>query len=228
MRIATWNCQTGLHSSSWAAVDALNADVITVQECLSDTCAQAERRGGWTCEWQQGRVRKGLAVLARHPYKIEKQERSEPCVISTLISGPGSNRFRFVGFWGMSPMGGDSYPQQATRLIEQLPGDGIPTVVAGDFNASSRNEHHLRNVDRFADLGLVSAYHSAEHIDHAGNWSHPTSYHHGREEERFHMDYVFVPKAWRRIQSVEVGTFRKYVQSGLSDHVPVVVTLRPE
>jgi hypothetical protein len=217
MRIATWNCETGLHPPSWAAIEALKADVLTVQECLSEACEQAKRLG-WTCKWQVGRVRKGVAVLARRPYRIHTLERSEPCVISTLISGPEGSRFRFVGFWAMTPHGGDSYPQQATRLIEQLPDDGISTVIAGDFNASSRNAHHLKNVQRLADLQLVSAYHSFHQIDQTGDWPDPTSYHQQHQLKRYHMDYVFVPETWR-IQSVKVGSFKDYVERGLSDHV---------
>ena len=54
---------------------------------------------------------------------------------------------------------GYSYPGQGTRLIERLPIDDIPTVVAGDFNAS-RSAPHLANVERLRERGLVSAYHS--------------------------------------------------------------------
>lgn len=95
-----------------------------------------------------------------------------------------------------------------------------------DFNASSRNEHHLRNAASLAALGLVSAYHSFHGIDHSGVWQDPTSYHQRQESNRHHMDYVFVPEAWR-IERVEVGvgTFEDYSQlGGLSDHVPVVVS----
>ena len=36
VRLATWNCQTGL-ARNWAAVEQLNADVLTVQECEPET-----------------------------------------------------------------------------------------------------------------------------------------------------------------------------------------------
>jgi exonuclease III len=224
MRVATWNCHTSL-GSKWGAVEALDADVITVQECGPGTAAEIADRGGWTCEWEKGRHPRsgGVAVLARSPYRIEARERSEPCLVSAMIGGP--RRFRFVGFWAMTRSSDDDvYSLQAARLIEQLPADDVPTVVAGDFNASSANAQHRRNVASLEALGLVSAYHFFHGVEHAG-WKHPTSYHHWQELNRHHMDYVFVPEAWT-IHSVEVGTFEDYSRpGGLSDHVPVVVEL---
>jgi exonuclease III len=225
MRLATWNCQTGL-DSNWAAVEALDADVLVIQECGSGTPEQVANQDGWTCEWEAGGWDKGLAVLARFPYSIETREPSEPFFISTVIAGP--NRLRFVGFWAMTPkFAGYEYPRQATRLIEQLPHDHLPTVVAGDFNASKSREH-LGNVQRFADLGLVSAYHAYHGADQSAIEVHPTSYFQWNRSRPHHMDFVFVPATWR-IDSVEVGTFDDYsARGGMSDHTPVIVSITPE
>jgi endonuclease/exonuclease/phosphatase (EEP) superfamily protein YafD len=225
MRLATWNCQTSL-GSKWEAIEALDADVLTVQECGPTTRAFVEGHDGWTCEWEKGTYRNGLAVLARSPHAIERREASEPFFLSTMISA--SVPFRFVGFWARTrTFIGDEYPRQATRLIDQLPDDDLPTVVAGDFNASSRNPDHLRNVETLAARGLVSAYHTFHGINHAEVWEHPTSYFHRQQSRPYHMDYVFVPAAWP-IDSVEVGTFEDYPGRGLSDHVPLVVSIRLE
>jgi exodeoxyribonuclease III len=226
MRIATWNCQTGF-AAKWPHVEALEADVITVQEGGASTKAFVEGHDGWSCEWQVGRYRRGVAVLAKHPYAILETEKSEPCVLSTLVSGPDGRRFRFVGFWAMTPRRlDDSYPQQATDLIEWLPDDGLPTVIAGDFNASSRNAHHLANVNALSARGIVSAYHAIHQIEHTDQWEHPTSFHHRNQERPFHMDYVFVPMDWR-LQDVRVGTFDEYVSARISDHLPVIVNVTP-
>lgn len=226
MRLGTWNCQTGL-DSNWDAVEALGANVLTVQECGPDTQAQAIDRKGWSCEWQVGRYRKGLAVLARSPFHIETRERSEPCLLSTLVSGPEGLRFRFVGFWAMTPSRGgvDTYPAQARDLIRQLPDDGLPTVIAGDFNASWRNEHHLKNVENLAARGLVSAYHSFNGVAHNVAPPQHTSYFRWQPTAGYHMDFLFLPEAWE-IQSVDVGTFENYPGRRLSDHVPLVASVR--
>lgn len=225
MRLATWNCQTGL-TSNWRAVEALGADVITVQECEAETPAFVDSHDKWTGKWQPGRWHKGLAVLARSPYEIEKKEPSEPFYISTMVSGP--ERFRFVGFWAMTEKDvGYTYTRQATRLIEQLPEDGVPTVVAGDFNAS-KSPRHFENVKRLHARGLVSAYHAHHVVDHRAKEDHPTSYYLWQESRPHHMDFVFVPTEWP-IKSVEIGTFHDYARpGGLSDHVPVVVDVSGE
>jgi hypothetical protein len=53
---------------------------------------------------------------------------------------------------------GYTYTRQARRMIEAMPEDDVPTVVAGDFNAS-KSAQHLGNVERLRERGLVSAYH---------------------------------------------------------------------
>jgi endonuclease/exonuclease/phosphatase family metal-dependent hydrolase len=225
MRVGTWNCQTGL-DSNWGVVEALDADVVTVQECGAGVEAQAKSHEGWTCEWQPGRWHKGLAVLARPPYRIESREDLGPSSVSAIIFGP--DRFRFVGFWAMTPKdAGFEYPEQAMRLIERLPVDDLPTVVAGDFNAS-KSVPHLSNVERLRARGLVSAYHALHGVPHkAFKEQHPTSYYRWRKSRGYHMDFVFVPYTWR-IESVEVGTYEDYPGMKLSDHVPVIVTVHPQ
>jgi exonuclease III len=221
MQLATWNCQTGL-DANWGTVDSLKADVLTVQECGPDTPTQAEREG-WSCEYAEGTWGRGLAVLARAPYSIEVREPSERFAVSTVISGP--ERFRFVGFWAMTEKDvGYTYTRQATRVIEGLPDDDIPTVIAGDFNAS-KSARHLKNVERLSERGLVSAYHSFYTVEHSAVERHPTSFHHWQEERPFHMDFVFVPRSWQ-VKGVEVGTFADYsLKGGMSDHTPVVVSM---
>jgi endonuclease/exonuclease/phosphatase family metal-dependent hydrolase len=220
MRIATWNIQKGL-DGYWAALEALAADVITVQECGADTEAQAADRSGWTCCWQSGTWHKGLAVMAHSPYAIVEREEQEPWAVSVIVDGP--TRFRFIGFWAMTEKDvGFTYTRQATRMIGVLPDDGLPTVVAGDFNAS-KSPQHLRNVERLRERGLVSAYHRNHGTEHADVEEHPTSYFLWQRERPHHMDFVFLPREWS-IDGVEVGTFEAYTAAGSSDHVPVVVS----
>jgi exodeoxyribonuclease-3 len=223
MRIATWNIQKGL-DDNWPVLESLGADVMTVQECGEQTAAQAADLDGWACEWQPGGWEKGLAVLTRQPYHIEAREEQDSSAVSVIIGG--SHRFRFVGFWAMTEShAGSSYPRQGTRLIERLPIDDIPTVVAGDFNAS-RSAPHLANVERLRERGLVSSYHSFYSVPHSGTEDHPTSYFQWDRDRPYHMDFVFVPASWT-IGSVDVGGFDEYPGRGLSDHVPVVVTVSP-
>jgi hypothetical protein len=102
---------------------------------------------------------------------------------------------------------GSTYTQQATRMIAAMPDDELPTVVAGDFNASKSPEH-LRNVERLRERALVSAYHRVHDTEHSGIEEHPTSYFRWQRERPYHMDFVFLPEEWSA-DSVEVGTFEK-------------------
>ncbi len=221
MRVATWNCQTGL-STNWDTIDRLGADLVAIQECREGTLEEAERHG-WGCEFQPGGYGKGIATLIRAPYVVEEREPTETFAISTIVSS-GDERIRFVNFWAMTPkLTGYTYTRQATRLIERLPSDGLATIVAGDFNAS-KSRPHLDNVRRLNERGLVSAYHRRTGREHAELEDDPTSYHLWREERPFHMDFVFVPEDWR-IDGVDVGSYEDYCLTKLSDHMPVVVTL---
>jgi exonuclease III len=172
LRIGTWNIQKGL-DKHWPALEALSADVITVQECGAETESQAAARSDWTCRWQSGTWHKGLAVLAHTPYTIVEREEQERWAVSVIVDGP--TRFRFIGFWAMTEKDvGYTYTRQARRMIEAMPEDDLPTVVAGDFNAS-KSAQHLENVERLRERGLVSAYHRTYGVEHAGVEEHPTS-----------------------------------------------------
>ena len=223
MRVATWNCQTGL-STNWDTIERLDADLVAIQECREGTLEEAEEHG-WACEFQPGGYGKGIATLIRAPYVVEEREPTETFAISTVVSS-GGERIRFVNFWAMTPaLAGYSYTRQARILIECLPRDGIATIVAGDFNAS-KSQPHLDNVRRLNERGLVSAYHRRNGREHVEPEDDPTSYHLWREERPFHMDFVFVPEDWR-VDGVDVGSYEDYCLTKLSDHMPVVVTLDP-
>jgi endonuclease/exonuclease/phosphatase family metal-dependent hydrolase len=74
---------------------------------------------------------------------------------------------------------------------------------------------------------LVNAYNSFYKIADDGRPDHPTSYFQWNRASPYHMDFVFVPESWS-IRSVEVGSFEDYPGRGLSDHVPVIVSVSTE
>jgi exonuclease III len=205
----------------WDAVEALGAHVVSVQETRSGTKDFVDEHDGWTSEVQEGRYGRGIAVLARMPFSIEKRESSEPFVVSTVITGP--TRFRFVAFWAMTPKAvGYSYHRQAQRMIDQLPRDDLDTVVAGDFNAS-KHPRHLANIERIRNRGLASAYHRWTGLSPGDVGEEVTAYTGRKGRPGFHIDLVFVPTDWQ-IGKVEVGTFERHPGEHRSDHVPVIVT----
>ena len=121
---------------------------------------------------------------------------------------------------------GKGYPQQARELIAALPRDDLPTVLAGDFNASSRNGDHVENVASLGIRGLVNAYDAFYGAPAGYPGDHPTFYHLWNESRPHHMDYVFLPSSWK-IEDVQIGTFSEYSATGRSDHMPVLVSSSP-
>jgi endonuclease/exonuclease/phosphatase family metal-dependent hydrolase len=222
VRIATWNCQPGI-VHQWDAVEALRTHVLSVQEIRSGTQEFVAEQDGWSCQAQEGKYGRGVAVLARRPFSIEEREASEPFVVSTVIAGP--TRFRFVAFWAMTPKAvGYSYHRQAQRMIEQLPDDGLDTVVAGDFNAS-KHPRHLANIKRLRERDLVSAYHKHAGLAPGDVGEEVTAFTGRNGRPGFHIDLVFLQSTWQ-VDEVEVGTFDRYPGQHRSDHVPVVVTAK--
>jgi hypothetical protein len=207
-------------------VPPLGANVLSIQEFGSETEAAVESVEGWSCKWQRGRNDvKGLAVLARAPYEISEIEFSFPCAISTCIRRPGEPDFRFVGFWGMTPLDEaiDGYPIQAREVIRFACSDDFPTVIAGDFNAKWLHELHQANVATLTEHGLVEAYHKFHEVQ-SDDWNDATLYWKHSQHLRYHMDYVFLPSDWA-VLDVEIGSYETYVEPRISDHVPVVVTV---
>jgi endonuclease/exonuclease/phosphatase family metal-dependent hydrolase len=73
--------------------------------------------------------------------------------------------------------------QQAKERVQRIPRDERATVVAGDFNASSRNAQHVENVASLRVCGLVNAYDAFYGTPDAYPGDHPTSYHQWNEAQ---------------------------------------------
>jgi exodeoxyribonuclease III len=69
-------------------------------------------------------------------------------------------------------------------------------------------------------FGIVSAYHAFHGVEH-GEELHPTHYWRRDEDERWHIDFCFVPHSWaEKVQSVDVGGYAEWKDS---DHRPLTV-----
>jgi endonuclease/exonuclease/phosphatase family metal-dependent hydrolase len=108
-------------------------------------------------------------------------------------------------------------------------------IMAGDLNNHVRWDrpgkasNHAGAVAVSAALGLVSAYHEFFGLEQ-GAERHPTLYWRDRARSgpRFHIDYVFVPKtAAALLRRVAIGSYAKWIGTGLSDHAPVIVDFLP-
>jgi hypothetical protein len=231
MRIVTWNCNMKAQAKLPELLK-LRPDVAVLPECAAPEIAAARSvyDAASSHAWIGQHSTKGLAVLTFGAYVLEHAQR--PSVVTGKFALPvhvrGSVSFNLLALWTQSPGGFPWFVRNAEAALhdhEQFLRAGS-AVVAGDFNSNSvwdsqTKGGHARLVERLRELGLESAYHS--HFDERhGAESRPTYFHRRRSEERFHLDYVFVPKAWSTRCQVEVGEPEPWLT--FSDHMPLVVS----
>ena len=79
-------------------------------------------------------------------------------------------------------------------------------------------------VGALGEHGLISAYHDTHQEEH-GAESRPTFYLYRKpgKKDQYHLDYVFVPAAWRSRMVIEVGNYSDW--SPWSDHCPLMVEM---
>jgi endonuclease/exonuclease/phosphatase family metal-dependent hydrolase len=101
--------------------------------------------------------------------------------------------------------------------------------MTGDFNSNAiwdrnRLENHSAMVGALGEHGLISAYHDTHQEEH-GAESRPTFYLYRKpgKKYQYHLDYVFVPAAWRSRMVIEVGNYSDW--SPWSDHCPLMVEM---
>jgi endonuclease/exonuclease/phosphatase family metal-dependent hydrolase len=150
------------------------------------------------------------------------------------ISVTGPHALFLLALWNMPPYRDDA---NAVRRYHPLL-TSRPAVIAGDFNSAMMLQRRgdaplvwgdpARQKDPeffLGDTPSVSAYHKFSH-EAPGAETRPTHYCLYRRSNRFHYDYCFIPKSWR-LTRVRVGTFDSWVNTRLSDHVPLIVDVHP-
>lgn len=218
LRLATWNCCGGL-TKKWRALEDLGAHLMIVQECASETEAEAADRG-WQACWS-GNGPKGIAVIARQGLSLAKLEQTNGWALPVRVTG--LVELDVLGVWALPPkIAGHSYGKQGLLSIPGL--DALPGCawVAGDFN-SWNHPAHIEFLDQMSKRGFVSAYHAFHGIQR-NEERDPTFFLYHHNDKPYHIDLHFVRDTWA-IVDVTVGSYERYVASKLSDHVPVVVTV---
>ncbi len=226
-RIATWNCRMGLHAKQ-AAIDELACDLLVLQECAeSDLAKFAQFRF-------KGPSKKGLAVVAFNGWQLHESP-DDPdfsnMVFVKVLDSLGRHVLDLAGVWALTgaPL---KYHEQFTKILEFLGGrdTNVPVVLAGDLNASAqgpRIPEHAENVRLAERIGLVSLYHEVNGIDH-GSEPEMTLRWIGRggEEFGYHCDFIFASvDLAEAVGAVQVGEWERWVESGRSDHAPVLAEL---
>ena len=231
MKIVTWNCNGALRRKhEW--LDALDADVLVIQECEDPAQSTAEYR-----EWARDYVwagygkNKGIGIFPRRgqamvrlPWSDDGYQLFVPVcldgttdIVAVWTQQGLDRRFPYIGqFWHY--------------LQRNKPHLGATSIICGDFNSSRiwdrprRDWNHSDCVRELEKLGLWSLYHLATG-EEQGQESNATFFQYRHANKPFHIDYVFankdqLPYGWKALR---VGHPTEWLAH--SDHMPLVVDL---
>lgn len=220
MRITTWNCCMALHKK-FDLLLTLGSDAMAIQECSREFVEQLS--DPYSGAWVGSNVRKGLAVIAKHPFVVVNHEQLAPNLsMRATLTGP--MELDVYALWSCKGTGGN-YVRQTHKLLDAMPTVTTPTVLLGDFNSNATWDHehgdnsHSKAVDRLSQLGMRSAYHDY-FGEPQGAERRPTTFFQKKLGKPYHIDYVFLSDHLR-MTGVDVGLPATWVQA--SDHMPVTV-----
>lgn len=231
LRVATWNCN-GAFRKKWEAVDALDPDILVVQECEDPGRTTDNAYKAWASNylWTGLTKNKGIGVFVRNGLTLSAvtlDYRPLQLFLPVMVNGV----WPLLATWTMqanSPTFG--YIGQLWKFL-QAHKDFLrhpAAMLVGDLNSNAKWDvwdrwwNHSDVVKELADLGLQSHYH--RHFEEAqGRESSPTFYMQRKVDKPYHIDYVFGGPEWA-IESVEVGQVSDWLHH--SDHMPVVVDLK--
>lgn len=233
MRLVAWNCCSG-GARKWGWVEQLEADVAVISEGPRHSPRPQptllEPAVAWLAAGDSAHktVAIGSARLPLEPLE-PKPGQGQWAVAGRVAGGPD-----ILGIWSRPPS--PSRAAYAASVIATLTAwaDVIATgqmIVAGDFNVGfpisrdGRTQYAKRLVLTWEQLGLVSAYHYFFDVQ-MGQESRPTFFDERRRKLGWHIDYVLMPRdQLHRLRNVELGDFWEWVDSGRSDHVPLIIDL---
>ena len=230
MRIVSWNCQQALGRKR-DALATLAPDVAVLCEAPLSNPLEASLLDGAASWHAAGPYPSKCVAIAGFRGPLT------PCRLAADphrwgVAVTCENGVGVLGVWSVcqpSRRYGDEVLGIVDANSEWIAHGDV--VVAGDFNIDA---HGVGNgsggvrlfsdlVARFADLGLISAYHCSSG-EPFGEESSMTHFHRRNAARGFHIDYCFIPRAWQgAIREVAVGRPDEWL--GLSDHMPILVDI---
>lgn len=232
MRVATWNCRGGMRRKR-EALAALEADVLVVPEAQAGFTPDSGQRMLF-----KGAPSKGLGVLVADPntVAISTADPGLPWLLALDIYRGRDQVLTALAMWTVREAGirRPSYTAQAQQAItaweQAAEREGrdpwTRVVLLGDFNASFQGpsaDQHADTVGSLHQHGMTSVHHYLTGTAHGSEiqqtlrWIAP-----GKVAQHYHCDYLWLsPDLQTKLRGGGIGTMADWVQSGLSDHVPV-------
>lgn len=228
MRLVTWNCNGALRRK-FEQLDALNADILVIQECEDPAQSTAEYQA-WAGAhaWVGYGKNKGIGIFPRRGQSIDRLAWPENGFELFLPVRVGDN-VDVLGVWTQQSRSSKfSYIGQFWHYLLAHKADLRPnTIIAGDFNSNAiwdkprRTWNHSDCVRELEELGFRSVYHHVRGEGH-GQEIHPTFYLHRHLAKPYHIDFVFAHLDWLGECAVDaqIGTVDDWL--ALSDHMPII------
>ncbi|MBX2905425.1 MAG: endonuclease/exonuclease/phosphatase family protein [Taibaiella sp.] len=230
MKLLTWNCNGALRRK-FKALEQFDADIMVIQECEDPAENKDEEYRTWAKNffWCGDNKNKGLGVFAkpgiellRHPWDDGGTKHFIPVRIN--------NSFDIIAVWAhQGSTGAYQYIGQFWKYF-QLNKDRLSEcIIIGDFNSNKiwdkpkRIWNHSCVVRELNEIGIRSIYHEMTG-DLQGAESVPTFYLQKNLGKPYHIDYIFACSTrFPNVREFHVGNPQDWL--GVSDHVPLVVTL---
>ena len=238
MRIITWNCNMAFRKK---AVHLLKyqPDILIIPECEHpDKCSfSSDSPKPRDVLWHGGNKNKGLGIFSYGDFRLKMLDvyTEHLRTIVPICVKQGRKQFILFAIWAYNPDDPDGqYVEQIWKALEYYKSilSRNKVILAGDFNSNTiwdkpqRKGNHSHAVDLLQSKGISSTYHTF-HNQLQGQEIHATLYMYRHRNKAYHIDYCFASSYFsKRIASVEIGDYEGW--SGLSDHMPLIVTFNDE
>jgi hypothetical protein len=214
------------------AVSSLDCDVMVIPESAETTVLSQDSGVSWA--WQGLSPKKGLGVFAFNGWTVTPHPTvgAADWLLPLTVSDPtGADVCSLLAMWTVK-RSGDGRPSYAAQLAQVIDANRElleqgRVLIAGDLNASPQGPSaapHAVNVQTLSGLGVESVYHAHTGSEHGAEqqmtlrWVGP-----GKTRYEYHCDFIFASRLMLdELRSVSIGPMNQWVESGLSDHCPVI------
>jgi exonuclease III len=249
MRIVSWNCNGALRNKV-ALLDALDADVLIVQECEDPAVSSiAYRNWAGAYLWKGTSKHKGIGVFPKKGNSVRALDWNGSFSLAGLTSAASSWSTNELELFLPFKLNGEEtilsvwtkgddnrvfgYIGQLWKYlcIHQSDLSNPKTFVMGDFNSnaiwdkSDRWWNHSDVVRQLATSGLHSLYHVKHALEH-GTEETPTLYLQRKREKPYHVDYAFASADILPGCDIQIGCADEWLY--FSDHMPLTVTINSD